>query len=156
MERILGAPGVLIYRLVYTVAADGPSAERSMINLGIFRHSDTQTFQAGQVIFQAGEPGTVMYVVSDGTVDIFVDSILLETAGAGSVIGEMALIDHGPRSASAKAKTDCKLVVVDQKRFEFLVSQTPFFAIEVMQIMADRLRRADKLVSNLASESKKG
>lgn len=97
-----------------------------MISLGIFRHSETQVFQAGQVIFQEGELGQVMYVISDGTVEIFVDSILVETASAGTVVGEMALIDHGPRSASAKAKTDCKLVPVDQKRFEFLVSHTPF------------------------------
>jgi len=125
-----------------------------MINLGIFRHSDTQAFQACQVIFQAGEPGEVMYVVSEGAVDILVDSVLVETAGAGSIIGEMALIDHGPRSASAKAKTDCKLVAVDQKRFEFLVSQTPFFAIQVMQIMAERLRHTNQFVANKPSQSK--
>ena len=130
-------------------------AERTMVNVGIFHHSDTQAFKAGQLIFKEGEPGKVMYVISEGEVDILVGSLLVETAGPGSIVGEMALIDHGPRSASAKARTDCKLVVVDQERFEFLVAQTPFFAIEVMQIMADRFRRTDQLVTNMASENKK-
>ncbi len=44
------------------------------------------------------------------------------------------------------ARTDCKLVPIDQKRFQFLVQQTPYFAIEVMRVLVERLRRADRLV----------
>ena len=59
----------------------------------------------------------------------------------GGIMGELALIDSKPRSASAVAKTDCRLVPLDDKQFIFLVQQTPFFAIRVMRIMAERLRR---------------
>jgi CRP-like cAMP-binding protein len=59
----------------------------------------------------------------------------------------MALLDKEPRSTTAIANTDCRLVPVDQKRFTFLVQQTPYFAIEVMQIMAERLRRLNSMLS---------
>ena len=68
---------------------------------------------------------------------------LVEQLDAGGVIGEMALIDTGTRSATAIAKTDCKLAPISKKRFHFLVQQTPHFALQLMRIMADRLRRSD-------------
>lgn len=98
------------------------------------------TFSAGDIIFQAGESGNLMYVIQSGFVDIFVGKQLVETAEAGHIFGEMALIDHHVRSATAIAKTDCKLVPIDQKRFTFLVQENPYFAIEVMQVLAERLR----------------
>jgi CRP-like cAMP-binding protein len=55
----------------------------------------------------------------------------------------MALIDKQPRSATAVAKTDCKLVSVNEERFQRLVKQTPHFAIQVMRVMAQRLRQMD-------------
>jgi CRP-like cAMP-binding protein len=57
------------------------------------------------------------------------------------MFGEMALIDREPRSATAVAETDCELVVIDKRRFWFLVQETPYFAEIVMRVMADRLRR---------------
>jgi CRP-like cAMP-binding protein len=58
----------------------------------------------------------------------------------------MALLDKTPRSATAVAKTDCKLVAVDERRFKFLVQQTPHFSLQLMRIIADRLRRMDRLL----------
>jgi CRP-like cAMP-binding protein len=110
--------------------------------INLFRNADDlKVFPAGTVIFREGEPGDMMYVVADGEVEISVHNHVVETAGVGGIVGEMALIDNKPRSATVIAKTDCKLAPVDQKRFSFLIQQTPFFAIEVMQVMADRLRR---------------
>jgi CRP-like cAMP-binding protein len=61
----------------------------------------------------------------------------------------MALIDNSPRSASAVARTPCRLVALNRKRFIFMVQQTPNFSIHVMKVMAERLRRMDGLlVSN--------
>jgi CRP/FNR family cyclic AMP-dependent transcriptional regulator len=54
---------------------------------------------------------------------------------------EVALLDDRPRSASAIASTDCKVAVIDLNRFGVLVQQTPFFAVDVMRVMAERLRR---------------
>lgn len=117
-----------------------------MINLHIFRHAETLDLNAGETLFEQGETGTAMYVLVEGEVEILSGSVVLETARPGSVIGEMALIDHSLRGATAVAKTDCKLVAVDQRRFEFLVQQTPYFALEVMQLMAERLRKANSRI----------
>jgi len=68
---------------------------------------------------------------------------IIYSIGSGGILGEMALIDTQLRSATAVAQTDCKLVPINEKRFVFLVQQTPFFAIEVMRIMAERLRNMD-------------
>jgi CRP/FNR family transcriptional regulator, cyclic AMP receptor protein len=105
-----------------------------------------ETFAAGQSFFTFGEPGQAMYVVVEGSVDLTVRGKLLETVQPGGIFGEMALIDHKPRSADATAATAGRIAVVDQKRFLFLLRNSPFFAIEVMSIMADRLRRFNELL----------
>ena len=125
-----------------------------MINLETFVQSKPRNFKRGQTIFRQGDPGDLMYVISDGTVDIFVDNFLVETAGTGSVIGEMSIVDHRPRSASAKAKSPCTLLPIDRKGFESLISRNPTFAVEVMRIVVERLRRADMLMSHFKSAKK--
>jgi CRP/FNR family cyclic AMP-dependent transcriptional regulator len=84
-----------------------------------------------------------MFVILDGTVDLTLRGSHLDEVGPGGMIGEMAIVDKGPRSATATAKTDGTIVRVDQKRFLYLVQNTPFFAIEVMRTMAERLRKMD-------------
>jgi CRP/FNR family transcriptional regulator, cyclic AMP receptor protein len=61
-----------------------------------------------------------------------------------TIFGEMALIDDEPRSATAIAATDVELVPVSEKQFLFLVSQTPYFALKVMRVLAQRLRKTNK------------
>ncbi|MGE0825737.1 MAG: cyclic nucleotide-binding domain-containing protein [Candidatus Binatia bacterium] len=109
--------------------------------LDLFRHAkDFELFAQGQTIFQEGDPGEVMYVVIEGEVDILVGDQVLASLGPGGILGEMALIDKQARSATAVAKTDCKLTPVDERRFRFLIQQTPNFALSVMRVMAGRLR----------------
>jgi CRP-like cAMP-binding protein len=113
-----------------------------MTTIDLFRNStDTRNFAAGEVIFHQGDPGKIMYAVQDGTVDIRVGDRVIQSHGPGGIFGEMAIIDDQPRSATAVAATDCRLVPIDERRFMFLVQQTPFFAIQVMRVMADRTRR---------------
>lgn len=88
-----------------------------------------------------------MYVLVEGEVDVHVGANVVDSLRPGAIFGEMALIDDAPRSASVLAKTDCKLVEVDRKRFEYLVSETPFFALAVMRVMADRLRKANRVAA---------
>ena len=110
--------------------------------LNLFRHSpDTKTVAAGTVLFEPDEPGDVLYVIVSGEVEIRIGGRTVETCGPGGIIGEMALLDRAPRSATAVAVSDTAVVPVDERRFLFLVQQTPFFALNVMRVMADRLRR---------------
>ena len=118
-----------------------------MVTIDLFRNDDdTRNFAAGQQIFREGESGDFMYVVVEGEVDLFIHDRLVESLRAGGVLGEMALIDHTPRSASAVARTDCRLVAIDERRFKFLVQQTPNFSLQLMRVIADRLRRMDSLL----------
>ncbi len=113
-----------------------------MATIELFRNSiDTQNYPAGSVIFRQGDTGELMYAVQEGTVEIRLGERVIQTHGPGDIFGEMAIIDNQPRSATAVAATDCRLVPIDEHRFMFLVQQTPFFAIQVMRVMADRLRR---------------
>lgn len=108
----------------------------------IFKYEkNVDYFAAGETIFNAGDEGHVMYVVQSGEVDVVARDQVIETIAAGGIFGEMALIDRAPRSASVVARTDCRLVPLDEARFMQHVHRTPFFALQVMRIMNDRLRR---------------
>jgi len=110
------------------------------------KEQQTDLFRAGQIVFREGEHGDVMFAVLDGAVDIIIRGTVVETVEAGGVFGEMALIEDRTRGASAIVKSDAKLVRVDRQRFMFLVQQTPFFALQLMNVMAGRLRRMDEKV----------
>jgi CRP/FNR family transcriptional regulator, cyclic AMP receptor protein len=118
-----------------------------MIPIEIFSHNTEKIMiQAGQALFREGDEGNRMYVLETGTAEVFVQSQLVETLAHGGIVGEMGLVSPGPHSASVIATTDCEFVVVDEKRFQFLVQQTPYFAIQVMRLMAERLRATNKLL----------
>ena len=103
-------------------------------------------FKAGDVIFQQGDAAEELYVVQSGTVEIRLGNRVLDTLSELSIFGEMALIDRSPRSATAVAATDVSLVPVGEKQFLFLVSRTPHFALNVMRVLAQRLRTTNKAI----------
>jgi CRP-like cAMP-binding protein len=100
-------------------------------------------FKAGDVIFRQGDPAQELFIVQSGEVEIRLGNRVLETLPQYSIFGEMALIDNAPSSASAIAVSDAKLVPVSEKQFLFLISNTPHFALNVMRVMARRLRAAN-------------
>lgn len=109
--------------------------------VNLFKNTaDFRTVTAGETIFNAGDKGDFMYVVQEGEIEIVLNGRHVETIGPGGIFGEMALIDNHPRSASAIAKTDAHIVPIDEKRFNFMVQQTPYFALHVMKITVERLR----------------
>jgi CRP-like cAMP-binding protein len=112
-----------------------------------------RSFPAGAVIIQKGEPGDVMYIVKEGTVEVRDEKRLLDTVGPGGVVGEVALIDAGERSASVVAKTDCQLLPINEEQFVLLVERMPYFALQVMRVLADRLRRTTE--QRRASQTRK-
>jgi CRP/FNR family transcriptional regulator, cyclic AMP receptor protein len=113
----------------------------------LFRHQvDLQSLPAGEILFKEGERGNFMYVLMSGTAEIIIHDRVMETAVAGSIVGEMAIIDDRTRSATVVAKTDCKFLPVDRERFNFLVQQKPGFALHIMQVLVDRLRKTDAVL----------
>ena len=110
------------------------------------KDQQSELFTAGTTVFQAGDTGDVMFAVVEGAVEIVLRGKVVDTMEAGDVFGEMALVEELPRAAAAVVKADAKLVRIDKRRFMFLVQQNPFFALQLMTIMADRLRRMNDKV----------
>lgn len=105
---------------------------------------DALLFKAGSVIFREGDEARDLFVIKSGQVRIQIGNRTVTELGPDSIFGEMALIDNEPRSATATAVTDVELVPVSEKQFLFLVSQTPYFALKVMRVLAKRLRATNK------------
>jgi len=99
-----------------------------------------------EVLFREGEQGDRMYVVLEGRVDILVGDNVVGTASEGDIVGEMALIDDAPRSASVIATMECRLVGIDRDRFHLLVQRNPTFSTYVMKVLANRLRHMNWVV----------
>src|SRR6201999_1684382 len=104
----------------------------------------TQFFKAGSVIFLEGDEAHELFVVKKGEVRIQIGNRTVSQLSTDSIFGEMALIDNEPRSATAIALSDVELVPVSERQFLFLVSQTPYFALKVMRVLAQRLRTTNK------------
>ncbi|XDE63299.1 cyclic nucleotide-binding domain-containing protein [Arthrospira platensis BEA 1257B] len=107
----------------------------------IFENLPEQILSIGEVIFEEGEPGDLMYGILEGEVDFVVKGKVIETLKKGDVFGEGALVHpEKTRASTAIAKTGCKLATMDERRFLFAIQQTPLFALLVMRSFSNRLR----------------
>ena len=106
---------------------------------------DTVEIHPGEILFEKGDRAIAVYVVKSGRLEIFDGPITYETVSPGDLIGEMALIDEAPRSASIRAVTECEIIPIDAKRFITMVERTPTFAIRVMRVLVRRLRSLHEL-----------
>ena len=116
--------------------------ESSILNM-LQNVGTPRSYEPGEKVFIEGSPGTTMYVVLDGNIEIYVGGKSMEVAGRGAIIGEMALIDPGPRSATVVAKDYCVLAQVNQSQFLSLMEKTPSFGLSVMKTLVSRLRNMD-------------
>lgn len=107
---------------------------------------DIRTIAPGEALFVEGEDGHQMFVLVVGSAEVIVKNRVVETLLPGNIVGEMGIVSSGPRSATVVAKTSCEFVVIDEKRFQYLVQQTPFFATRVMRVLAERLRAANDML----------
>lgn len=115
----------------------------------LFRHaSEIVTVKDGDFLFREGDRGNeLMYVMIAGEADILVGDKLVEKASAGTILGEMAVIEPDElRAASVLAKSDCQFVEINPKRFNYLVTEAPHFALEIMRVLTRRLRNTDRIL----------
>lgn len=116
-----------------------------MPNFSILNNEpDVRTYQDGETIFAEGDRGDFLYYIVEGEVEIGRKGKSLNMLGKGEIFGEMALLDESPRSATATAKGEVKAAAINQKRFLQMVAGTPFFAVQVRQLMAARLRQRNE------------
>jgi uncharacterized membrane protein len=113
---------------------------------------------AGTLLFQAGQPGEAMYVVKRGEIELYIkdnagQKIALATVGAGQVFGEMALLDHGPRTATARALDDSELLELDRDSLLLLFKTTPTAALSLLAAVSHMTRKADELLRQRVSRN---
>jgi CRP-like cAMP-binding protein len=110
-------------------------------------------YAAGETIFEEGEIGADMFVVTQGRVEIIkkvhnMEKVLL-TLSKGDFFGEMALLEGLPRSAAARAVEASELIIINGAAFEQLISHEPELAIRMLKKMSERLREADRQIGTL-------
>ena len=109
--------------------------------------------KAGKVLFREGDHGDDMYVLISGKAEVSIGGVMIAECTQGDFVGEMAVVDGSPRYGTVTARTDCKFVVINKARFHFLIDETPGFALEVIRIMAKRLKECDLRVVNATAAS---
>jgi uncharacterized membrane protein len=119
---------------------------------------DLRQLSAGETLFRAGEPGESLYIVREGEVELFIrdtagQKILLTIAGKGEVFGELALLDRGPRTATAMALGDSELLELDRQDLLLLFHKSPNAALRLLAAMSQMTRKADELLRTRVSRN---
>jgi uncharacterized membrane protein len=115
-------------------------------------------FAAGQVIITQGEPGSEMFIVASGHVNIFLPGeasrrVSLKDITKGEYFGELALFDDKPRSASALATSDAVLLQLTRATLSGYLARRPSAAMNILQTMAGRLRETNAMLSDRATKN---
>jgi CRP-like cAMP-binding protein len=125
--------------------------DRSSMDLDItqlFKFSDkVREFEPGEIIFAEGAKADCMYALIEGEVAISVKGFDVWQLKPGELFGEMALVDHKSRSATAIARSAARVAAIGERQFLVTVQQSPYFALHVMRLMASRLRVMDETLS---------
>jgi CRP/FNR family cyclic AMP-dependent transcriptional regulator len=98
----------------------------------------------GRVLMRQGDSGNQCFIIAEGEVKATVRGRRGVTLGPGAVLGEMALIDHGPRSATVTAETDLHLLVLGSREFFSLLDDVPGVGQRIMRSLAERVRAAER------------
>ncbi|MBD2456448.1 cyclic nucleotide-binding domain-containing protein [Nostoc sp. FACHB-87] len=118
-----------------------------VVTIEIFqKQAEPQIYAAGQIIFAEGQPGDFMLGIIAGEINILVNGKVVETITTGDVFGTGVLVGIKNRTYTAIAKTECKLVSLDERRFLFAVQETPMFALHVIKNYSERLSRLQHMV----------
>jgi CRP/FNR family cyclic AMP-dependent transcriptional regulator len=139
-------------------ALAGPSATNLLSDLpdrlsaGLLDHAIAKHLAADEVLFLAGDPGDGFYRLDEGLLKVSIASAtgaerILAILGPGSIVGDLAIIDGLPRSASVSALRDCKLRFVSRRAFEIFAGKQPEIYHTLAKILASRLRDTDQIVA---------
>jgi CRP/FNR family cyclic AMP-dependent transcriptional regulator len=119
---------------------------------------DFQELAAGETLFQAGDLGESLFIVRSGEIELHIkdnagQKIILTIAHAGDMFGELALLDSGPRTATASALSDAELLVLDRDDLLLLFQKKPDAALHMLAAMGRMTRKADELLRTRVSRN---
>lgn len=110
----------------------------------IARSGDEITMTAGTLLVDQGQTGREAFVIMDGSVTVKRNGRKIATLGPGAIVGELSLLDHGPRTATAVCDTECTLFVIDQRHFVAVLDDIPSIGHKMLALLAGRIRELDR------------
>jgi CRP/FNR family cyclic AMP-dependent transcriptional regulator len=112
------------------------------------------SFGRGENLFEVGDPGSSLHIITKGTVQVLQPGRdQLARMEVGDFIGEMAILNDAPRSATVRALDDVETLVLDKAAFRELVSTRPEVGLKLLEVMSMRIRHADEQIGGLSSEA---
>jgi len=117
----------------------------------------TRDYHKGEIIFEENSTGDEMYIIHSGRVRLFTrversDEVTLAVVEEGGFFGEMTLIDGSPRSTTAVAEEQTRLIALDRPKFLYMVQQQPMFVFTIMHALCERIREANLLLARARGE----
>lgn len=110
----------------------------------IAKAGDEVTMPAGSLLVDQGQTGREAFVVLSGAVTVKRNGKKVASLGPGTIVGELSLLDHGPRTATVVCDTDCTLLLLDQRRFLAVLDDVPPLAHKLLASLAGRIRDLDR------------
>ncbi|MFN2498945.1 MAG: DUF1003 domain-containing protein [Pyrinomonadaceae bacterium] len=112
----------------------------------------------GHTLFQAGDPGDSLFIIKTGEIELFIkdtagQKIVLTTAQPGDMFGELAMLDSGPRTATALALGDSEVLVLDRGDLILLFQRKPEAALHMLAALSGLTRKADELLRTRVSRN---
>jgi CRP/FNR family transcriptional regulator, cyclic AMP receptor protein len=110
----------------------------------IAKAGDEVTMPAGSLIVDQGQTGREAFIVMSGTVTVKRNGKKVASLGPGTVVGELSLLDHGPRTATVICETECTLLLLSQRHFMAVVDDVPALSHKLLASLAGRIRDLDR------------
>lgn len=112
----------------------------------IAKASNEITVEAGHVLVDQGDAGREAFVIVEGTATVKRNGRKVGTLGAGASLGELALLDHGPRTATVTADTELTTLVLSAREFAGVLEEVPGLAQKLLAQLAARVRELDRQI----------
>lgn len=110
----------------------------------ISKAGDEVVLTAGSLVVDQGQTGREAFVILKGSATVRRNGKKVATLGPGAVVGELSLLDHGPRTASVVADTDCTVLVISQRQFLGVIDAIPALSHKLLATLAGRIRELDR------------
>ena len=110
----------------------------------IAKAGDEVSFTAGSLVVDQGQTGREAFVIISGTATVKRNGKKVATLGTGAVVGELSLLDHGPRTASVITDTECVMLVISQRQFLGVIDAIPALSHKLLGTLAGRIRELDR------------
>jgi len=110
----------------------------------VAKAGDQVTMPAGSVIIDQGQTGHEAFVILSGTATVRRNGKKVASLGTGSMLGELSLLDHGPRTATVVCDTECELLVISQRHFLAILDEVPALGHKLLATLAGRIREFDR------------